>query len=180
MVRFVSHKKHQELSMQSTLRNFRSTATAQRSICWPAVQWSKVKSMSYKSHLLDAKSKPTSCKSRSCPDYIISPPLLVADGQQEHDQVPVNIWTQPTVRLTTYLMRMRTAVVIVKKSPIYRIKLLVSILSWCCRPICSALTFLDEDCRQHLMRMTRMILIKVPLPPSHLSPWIYIVRLPWI
>lgn len=85
--------------------------------------------MSYKSHLLDAKSKPTSCKSRSCPDYIISPLLLVADGQQERDEVPVNIWTQPTVRLTTYLMRMRTAVVIVKKSPIYRIKLLVSILS---------------------------------------------------
>lgn len=89
----------------------------------------KYKSMSYKSHLLDAKSKPTSCKSRSCPDYIISPLLLVADGQQERDEVPVNIWTQPTVRLTTYLMRMRTAVVIVKKSPIYRIKLLVSILS---------------------------------------------------
>lgn len=84
--------------------------------------------MSYKSHLLDAKSKPTSCKSRSCPDYIISPLLLVADGQQERDEVPVNIWTQPTVRLTTYLMRMRTAVVIVKKSTIYRIKLLVSIL----------------------------------------------------
>ena len=129
--------------------------------------------MSCKSHLLVAESRPTPCKPRSCPDYIIyiiitliiqSPRLLVANGQQERDQVPVNIWTQPTVRLTTYLMRMRTAVVIVKK--INRIKLLVSILSGC-RPLCSALTFLKEDSCQHLMRMTRMILIKVPLPPSH-------------
>ena len=175
MVRFVSHKEHQELSMQSSPQQLpkhhqRSTLSLLTS---SAVKQSQiiVMQISPPGRRVQTNAMQTTQLPRLYNLYNNYPRLLVADGQQERDQVPVNIWTQPTVRLTTYLMRMRTAVVIVKK--IYRIKLLVSILS-CCRPLCSALTFLDEDSCQHLMRMMRMIVYfdKSPpaLPPSDHSP----------
>ena len=120
MVRFVSHKEHQELSMQSspvqlpkhhqrsTLHLLTSSAVKQSQI--------HVMQISPPGRRVQTNAMQTTQLPRLYNLYNNYPRLLVADGQQERDQVPVNIWTQQTVRLTTYLMRMRTAVVIVKKN----------------------------------------------------------------
>ena len=127
MVRFVSHKEHQEISMQSSPQQL--PKHHQHPTPSPDQQCSEAKSNTCHANLTSWSPSPDQRDANHAvaqiSDYIIyiiitliiqSPLLLVGDGQQERDEVPVNIWTQPTVRLTTYLMRMRTAVVIVKKN----------------------------------------------------------------